>query len=183
MIPVAINALRSPGPSAPTIATASTSGGKAMSTSTTRMRKTSHLPPRNPALSPRSAPMPTEINAAKIPAASDTRAPQITRASMSRPTWSVPSGWSPDWNGDNSRTDVSSMFGSAIGSSGARMAANATSEDDDRAPERRLALPRRRPPAPPGARPDVDRFQVAGLGCPDVVVSPHCAFTRGSISP
>ena len=70
--------------------------------------------------------MPTEINAAKIPAASDTRAPQITRASMSRPTWSVPSGWSPDWNGDTSRTDVSSMFGSAIGSSGARMAANAT---------------------------------------------------------
>ena len=98
-----------------------------MSTSTTRMIKTSHLPPRNPALSPNSAPMPTDIAAAKIPASSDTRAPQTRRASMSRPTWSVPSGWSPDWNGDNSRIDVSNASGSAMGSSGARMAAKATS--------------------------------------------------------
>src|SRR5262245_5979138 len=63
---------------------------------------------------------------AASPAASESRPPQISRLSRSRPSSSVPSGWPGD-SGGSSRWGGSTWFGSARGSQGATSSVRATS--------------------------------------------------------
>src|SRR5712691_13498 len=60
-----------------------------------------------PRRTPATAPMATAIT----PTAIDVRAPAITRASTSRPYWSVPKGWAAD--GDCKRAAIDMASGSA----------------------------------------------------------------------
>src|ERR1700687_1086190 len=79
-------------PSAAISASARMMGGSAMTLSTTRWLPVSAAPPRYAVTAPQSAPNVMPKTTDTSPTYSDSRAPQITRLSTSRPTWSVPMG-------------------------------------------------------------------------------------------
>ena len=91
-MPIAIIAFRRFGPSSPAITIASTSPGSANMMSTRRISSESTLPPKKPERRPSETPstkaMPTEM----APTCSETWAPWMIRASVSRPSSSVPIG-------------------------------------------------------------------------------------------
>ena len=91
-MPIAIIAFRRFGPSSPAITIASTRPGRANIMSTRRISSESTLPPkkpeRRPSETPRTKAMPTEI----APTCSETWAPWMIRAIVSRPSSSVPIG-------------------------------------------------------------------------------------------
>ena len=72
---MAICALNRPGPSADTIAIASSSAGNTSTTSIRRMITVSTDPRANPAINPRSDPMMIENPTVKKPICNETRAP------------------------------------------------------------------------------------------------------------
>src|SRR5439155_12207757 len=67
-------------------------GGSAISVSTTRWLALSATPPTYAVTTPQRPPSVTPTSTETSPTQRDRRAPQITRLSMSRPRWSVPSG-------------------------------------------------------------------------------------------
>src|SRR3954447_4827360 len=79
------------GPVTETSAIATSRNGTDSTTSISRARIVSVIPPRNPAASPSTTPMTTVIAVAAPPTSSDTRAPYAIRTRMSRPRSSVPS--------------------------------------------------------------------------------------------
>src|SRR5262245_16284596 len=115
----------SPAPSTAPRARASTSGGNESTASISRISDASARPPAQPAASPSSPPATTAIATEPSPAMSDTRVPQITRDSTSRPTLSVPSrcarlGFARAWP----RSCLSGSWGDSTGARSAAAIAN-----------------------------------------------------------
>ena len=78
----------------PTSAIAKTSSGKARKMSISRAITESIQPPKYPAMTPITMPMPTASAVARNAMSSEYRAPLTIRASMSRPViGSTPNGW------------------------------------------------------------------------------------------
>src|SRR4051812_46937977 len=73
----------------------SSSAGNARNTSVTRMITSRAQPPAYPATTPRTTPVTPEITSTATAISSDVRAPNRTRLSTSRPTWSVPNQCAP----------------------------------------------------------------------------------------
>ena len=94
--PTASIAFVSPVPSPAMIAMAITIAGTATTVSTRRIPIRSTHPRKYPMVSPSGIPMINATATACAPASSAYRAPNISRLAMSRPTWSVPSQYSPD---------------------------------------------------------------------------------------
>ncbi len=92
-MPIAIIAFRRFGPSSPAITIASTSPGSANMRSTKRIRTLSSQPPKKPASRPSVTPSTKAMLTEITPTCSDTWAPWMMRASVSRPSSSVPIGW------------------------------------------------------------------------------------------
>ncbi len=106
MISVAI-----PGVSTPAMAIASSTIGKANSTSSTRITTWSIRPRAYPANMPRQRPIALAHSVGTTPTSSDTRPPHSRRAIMSRPCWSVPSRW-PGAPGGARRSRLFASYGS-----------------------------------------------------------------------
>ncbi|MNZ20628.1 hypothetical protein D3C78_376850 [compost metagenome] len=87
---MAITVLIRPGPRMATIATASSSEGRASITSIRRMIDGPRMRGKNPASRPRKIPGISEITTDDRPISSDRREPWINRESRSRPSSSVP---------------------------------------------------------------------------------------------
>ena len=81
------------GPSAATKASVSRICGNDHVMSTTVMMTVSARPPTKPLTRPSVTPTSTLITTASTPTSSEMRAPWMMRLRMSRPTWSVPSGY------------------------------------------------------------------------------------------
>ncbi len=96
VIPTAISAAIWLRPSTAIIAMANRIAGSASSTSTNRISVASRQPPKNPATSPIGTPITAAIITAPAAVSSEVRAPNTTRARMSRPTSSVPNQLATD---------------------------------------------------------------------------------------
>src|SRR4051794_3610176 len=90
-----IAAVLSPTPRPTVTAIARIRGGKARIASIVRIAMPSAAPPRVPATRPIRPPMRAPPMVTSEATVSEIRAPSATRASTSRPSWSVPIGWAP----------------------------------------------------------------------------------------
>src|SRR5262245_19658213 len=84
--------LHNPGPTIATSDTSSTSAGNEIQTSTTRCTDRSSHPPKYADETPTTTATTVLISTAPNPIVIETRAPQMTRLSRSRPLASVPNG-------------------------------------------------------------------------------------------
>jgi hypothetical protein len=105
-------ALCSPAPRPIVTAIASTSGGKASTASITRIKTASTQPPVAPATMPIAPPKIAPMITTTAPTVSEMAAPELNRASMSRPTPSVPIGCARDGASSDAPTSIlSGSFG------------------------------------------------------------------------
>src|SRR6266536_2322207 len=104
----------------------STSGGNASSTSMPPIASASNFPRKYPDSMPSPAPKPSPINGERNPTVSEVRAPNTRRASMSRPSPSVPSQCCA--SGGMRRASMSISLGLGIGKKSADAAATTTTQ-------------------------------------------------------